>query len=203
MKSFVKTKFIAPDTADDDGIAASQKPAAGDEQTLTIAGVYASAGVATLDVPRRVTITSDGDDSGRTFIVTGTDEFGNAIAETIDGPNSTTVTSMNYFATVTEVAIDDDSTGNLTVGTGSAVKAPISTASRVHVMGVHYVCGSAAGTPLLRDGLGTIAVQWGTVASATVLDQLCFDGLGLRLKNGAYAEFDQTKLTSLTVIYQG
>lgn len=100
--------------ADPDGVCQSQTP--GGAGNLTINGALASAGVATFAVPRHVSITSAANDSGRTFTVTGTDRYGNVVSETITGPNTTTVTGVLNYATITQVAIDAASAGALTVG---------------------------------------------------------------------------------------
>lgn len=102
--------------ADADGVCASQTPAVGGSQSLTIAGALATGGVATMDVARHVSITSDGDDSARTFTVTGTDRYGASISETITGPDTATVTGEVNFKTVTAVTVDDDTAGAITVG---------------------------------------------------------------------------------------
>ena len=86
---------------------------------LTIDGANASGGVATFTVAYAVSVTSDADDSVRTFTITGTDASGNVITETITGPNNTTVYTTSVFKTVTRVAISGASVGNITVGFGS------------------------------------------------------------------------------------
>lgn len=112
----------APDTADADGIATSQSPSgAGD---LTLDGTYASSGTATLDVPRAVSITSDADDSGNTFTVTGTDQYGYDLSEEITGPNTTTTQGAKAFKTVTNVAIDGAAAGNVEAGTADIFGVP-------------------------------------------------------------------------------
>jgi hypothetical protein len=88
-------------SADDNGISLSQTPADGDP--LTINGAYASGGVATLQLPAAVTLTSGDDVSASTFTVTGTDADGNVISEDIAGPNNATTTGLLLFATVTEI----------------------------------------------------------------------------------------------------
>jgi len=105
--------------ADADGICQSQAPAGGGVQSLTINGALASGGVATFDVPRRVSITSSGNDSTRTFVVTGTTFNGASISETITGPNATSVSSTVDFKTVTSVTISNNSVGSITVGTNT------------------------------------------------------------------------------------
>lgn len=111
-----KTITITISATDADGVCQSQTPAAGGAQSLTINGALAASGVATFTQPRHVSITSDGNDSGRTFTVTGTDRNGLALTETITGPNTTTVNGTKNFKTVTAVSVDDDTAGAITVG---------------------------------------------------------------------------------------
>ena len=128
--------FQEPTAADTDGICASQTTSAAANMTLngaltaTINGnsVYApsvSGTAATADGAwaRKIGITSDGNDSGITFTITGTDVNGKALSETVTGPNSTTVystmsTAAN-FKTVTKIATSAATTGNITVGTAA------------------------------------------------------------------------------------
>ena len=128
--------FQEPTAADTDGICASQTTSAAANLTLngaltaTINGnsVYApsvSGTAATADGAwaRKIGITSDGNDSGITFTITGTDVDGKALSETVTGPNSTTVystmsTAAN-FKTVTKIATSAATTGNITVGTAA------------------------------------------------------------------------------------
>ena len=101
--------YTLPRAADPDGIATSQTPgAAGD---LTLNGALVSDGVATIkqtgsDANNRpysrhgqlVTITSAGDDSGRTFTITGETAEGGIRSEEVTGANAGAATSTNYFS---------------------------------------------------------------------------------------------------------
>jgi hypothetical protein len=97
------------------GSASRRPPRPAVRKILTINGALSSGGVATFTAARLITIASASDDSGRTFTVTGTDVNGNAQTETIAGP-ATTVTGTLYFRTVTQVTVDDDTAGAITVG---------------------------------------------------------------------------------------
>ena len=97
-----------------DSICLSQTPSGA--SNLTIAGSLATGGVATMDVPRHVSITSGSDESGDTYTITGTDRAGNALVETITGPSSTTAKGNSNFKTVTTVATSGAATGAITVG---------------------------------------------------------------------------------------
>ncbi len=117
MRPQVITTAVMSDDAD--GISVSQKPAAGGIQSLTITGALAADSVtAIIANAQRVGITSDANDSGVTFSVTGTDADGVVHTESsITGPSSDTVLTTAYFKTVTGVTISGNATGNITVGT--------------------------------------------------------------------------------------
>jgi hypothetical protein len=109
----VNTIILPGVTADDDGIVTAVTPAAGGEQSLTIAGQPPQ--------PIIIDITSDGADSGRTFTVVGTDRFDNVISEEVTGPATGTVQTTKQFKTVTSITVDDDTAGEITVGFAAVV----------------------------------------------------------------------------------
>ena len=108
-------------TASANAICLSQTPSAG---LLTINGALASGGVATLDTPRRVLITTTANESSRTFTITGTNWSGQAISEVITGPNISTGQSVLDYATVTSIRISGNAAGALTVGTNGVASSP-------------------------------------------------------------------------------
>lgn len=107
-------------------ICLAQTPAAGGVQALNINGAAAAGGVATLDTQRQVLITSAGNDAARTFTLTGTDDNGNTISESITpGPNPTVASALHY-KTVTKVTVDGNTAGAITVGTnGVGASVPV------------------------------------------------------------------------------
>lgn len=118
---------IDPIDVDTDGIAESQTPAAGGEQELTLNGALCDLGTAgAFDLYDagyssgiagvRIGITSAADETARTFTVTGTDQNGHAVTETITGANAGVAESTKYFRTISSVAVDDDTAGAITVG---------------------------------------------------------------------------------------
>lgn len=109
-------------TADADGIALSQTPSAG---ALTLNGVLVIAGVAVLDKPRRVLLTTTADETSKTFVFTGTSDGNTVISESVAGVNATTAATLQDFKTVTSITISSNAAGALTVGTnGVASTAP-------------------------------------------------------------------------------
>lgn len=118
--------FDLSTAADADGICQSQTPSGAGE--LTINGALASGGVATLGSgknQRQVLITAVGDESGRTFTVTGTNWDGVTISETITGPNASTAASVLSYQTVTSVEVDAATADAITVGTNGIGDSPL------------------------------------------------------------------------------
>ena len=203
--SDIRSKYFAADTtaADADGVCQSQTPAAGGVQNLTINGALASGGVATFSAARLITITSAGADSGRTFTVTGTDVNGAAQTDTITGPATTTVTGTKYFRTVTQVSVDANTAGAITVGmANNAVE--VIFAGRVRIRGLYFV-HAAAGTVAVRNGgaSGAIGVQLGTVADETIISDVEMREQGILFPDGAYVAYaaNAPAFTSMTAFF--
>ena len=102
-------------------IALSQTPVAG---PLTLNGTLVSGGVATLDLPRRVLVTTTGNESANTFTIYGTNWSGNAISETFLGPNAGTAYSVLDYATVTRITVSANAAAALTIGTNGVASSP-------------------------------------------------------------------------------
>jgi hypothetical protein len=108
----------SPAVADVDGIAVAQAVAGAGNLTLT-------AGAASLDVARNITIDSAGaGDTTQTATVTGTDIYGVTMVEDIAFNGTTEVAGLKAFKTVTQVAIDAATAGNVNVGFGDVLGLP-------------------------------------------------------------------------------
>ena len=112
----MRTESITIAAADANGISVAQTPAGAGELTLT--GALTSTNPHTgktewvADVPRLITITSDGNDSGVAFTITGETANGVRVTEAITGPSSTTVPSVNVYERIVSIAINGAGTGN-------------------------------------------------------------------------------------------
>lgn len=104
-----------------EAITLGQVVVGGGVQELPINGSFASGGVATMDEPRQVQFALSSDETARVFVITGTDSKGNLLIEALRGVNNTTVDTVNRFATVTSIKVDDDLAGVVEVGTGNIV----------------------------------------------------------------------------------
>ena len=133
-------------TTDPNAVAASQTPAAGGIQELTIDGVFASGGIATMDFRREVVISAAADETARVFVVTGTDAKGNQLVEAVAGPNATTASTVRAFTTVTSVKVDDDTAGAIEVGTLAVVATnwlPVNYVAPTFQIGLSLIIGAA------------------------------------------------------------
>ena len=104
--------------ADADGISLSQTPLAAGN--LTITGAYASGGVATIAAAgneRPVVITTNADETSKTFTAYGTNASGNPIQSSVLGVSSSTVEFPLLYRTVTRIAVSAATAGAVTVGT--------------------------------------------------------------------------------------
>jgi len=73
----------------------------------------------TVSAPLQVIVKAGGDESGRTFTVTGTNSEDATLIEELTGPNNSTTTSVNSFKTVTSIAVDAATAGAIEVGTSA------------------------------------------------------------------------------------
>lgn len=173
---------ITPAAIATGAVCAVQSASAGGD--LVINGTLASGGVATLDVPRAVTITTSGDDSGANITITGTDAYGVSLVWTTTGPNAGVTTSPKAFKTVTQVSVDTAVVSTeIAVGMGDRFGFPLKMAKRSDALiwwdGVltttasGFTAADATGSAKSGDVRGTYSVQ--SAADATkVLDMLIF-----------------------------
>lgn len=102
------------DTYDRDGIIEAVTPSG--SGSITLDGDLVSSSVATLTSERKILIYSDADDSGVTFAINGKNSLGTVVTETITGPNTTSVYSVNEYKKIISISISGAGTGNIEVG---------------------------------------------------------------------------------------
>ncbi len=116
MRPIVQTRQLA--AADANAIALDQQLVAAGNLTLNGALVD-SAGIAQIGNQRQVEFESAGNLSAINFTVTGTDESGALISETIAGPNAGVAATILNFGTVTQIAADAAVSTDVEVGTNA------------------------------------------------------------------------------------
>ena len=200
MSSDIQSTFITAAAIDADGI--STAAAVGNNANLVLGGALTSGGAVTFDEPRNVTILSAGDDSGKSFTVTGTDEQGDAATESITGANAGTATGSAFFTTISQIAAVGNPAGNVSAGSGTSVAAPMFK-GRMRLNGLYAVNTGTAGTITFREGsgTGTVKMQFNTVAAADTTEYPDIPDDGILFVGGGYVTYTQTTLSSLTVFY--
>lgn len=113
MRPKINTIACAPTAVDADGVCASQSPGAG---AITLNGALVTDGVATFGAAQKVRLTSGGNDSGLTFVFTGTDANGRPQTESVAGTVSSNSDTTKYFKTVTAITKDGATAGTIVVG---------------------------------------------------------------------------------------
>jgi hypothetical protein len=136
--------------------------------------------------------------------VTGTDVNGNVQTESITGPATTTVTGTKYFRTVTQVSVDANTAGAITVGMANN-SLDVVYAGRARVRGVYLIHTSTAGTLPFRNGgaTGTAMLTVPTPASANSTRDVVIPDEGIMFENGAYITYTAgtTVFSSFTALY--
>jgi hypothetical protein len=108
---------LSPANVDADGVCASQTP--GGAGNLLLNGALVVDGVAVLapsGQERQALFTFAADETGKNFVIVGTNAFGGTITETVAGGVGTAVSTKYYF-TIVSITISAASVGALTVGT--------------------------------------------------------------------------------------
>jgi hypothetical protein len=109
-------------TAAANNICLSQTPAGAGY--LILNGALIVAGVAVLDTPRRILLTTNANETAKTFTVLGTNWAGNSITEVITGVTSSTVASVLDYATVISIYASAATAAAITFGTTTTAASP-------------------------------------------------------------------------------
>lgn len=122
-------RYSLTTSSDDDGIFTDQTISGAGSLTLDGALVQNLEGTdfvlpVTGDGGAQILITSAGNDSGINFTITGENENGLPITDTVVGPNAATETSSQYFSKITDIETDGASAGNVKIGTNGVAATP-------------------------------------------------------------------------------
>ena len=193
--SNVKSKYFEPDGADNDQVSAT-----GSATTLVIAdgGPYGN-------LTETITLTSSADNSGITFVITGTDGNGDAQTETVTGPDSETVNSANKYLTVTSIVASDSITTQIQagiLGTGDLTGQVF--LGRTRIRGITGTSKAVAGNITFTNTsiTGTTLLTIPTTGAVSSIDPYIPDN-GVLFKAGAYINLPAADITGITVFYDG
>lgn len=133
--------------------AAAQAVAAAGNLTQN-GGITAVNGVVTFDVPRTMQfVSSNAGDTTQTATISGIDDFGGKVTETVTLNGTTVVTSKKALVSVNKVAISAATAGNISAGTSNALGLPVAIYKAGQVLKeLQDGAVATAGTFVLADG---------------------------------------------------
>lgn len=123
MRPFVLKKQLAAASAT--AVCAAQTPVSG--TPLAINGSASSGGVATLDTQRQILLTYGDEAAARTLVITGTDDTGFAISETLNVPSGaagTVATEQSFLTVKSALPGGGGWTAAVTLGTNAVGSTP-------------------------------------------------------------------------------
>ena len=201
-RSDVKAVTITADTValDADGI--SVAAAVGNNAALVIGGALASGGAVALSHGRVVTILSAGDDSAKSFTVTGTDVDGDSQTESITGANAGTATGSKYFKTISGISAVGNPAGNVSAGVNGSA-ADVIFAGRARLKGIFLTSTATAGTTNFHNTspVGTTIMGLSSVASATATRDVVIPEEGVLFTAGIYIQYTVSTFLTMTVFH--
>lgn len=140
----------SPTTAAANNVAAAQAVAGA--ANLTLNGTLVTSGVAIFDSPRGMQlVSSNAGDTTQVATITGVDEYGSTVVETITLNGTTIVSTKKAMVAVTRIAMSAVMTGNITVGTSTVLGLPIAVYSAFQIV---------------KEGLDGAVATAGTFAAA-------------------------------------
>lgn len=163
----VFTYSVTPAALSANAIATSQAVAGAGN--LTLAGATVVNGVAVLDFPRAVSVTSsNAGDTTQTATVTGFDAYGQPMTETIAFNGAATIAGRKAFKSVTRIAISAALTGNATAGTTDVMGLPYRATSRNFVLTAQAGAQVTTGTFVAADTTNPATATTGDVRGTYV-----------------------------------
>lgn len=136
----------------------------------------------------KVSITSDGVDSNKTFGITGVKVgavgYDGIVTESVTGPNAGTVYSTNYYTSISSITISAPSTGGIKIGYGGDLAFP-----RARIKGVYFVTnGATGGVTFVAKPSNTVILKLVT-PSGVVSQDMIIPGEGILTTKGANNDF--------------
>lgn len=195
--------YALPRSADADGIATTQTPAGAG--ALTLDGALVSGGVATISrsdsdssgrpysfIGQSVTVTSVGNDSGRTFTIVGKDQDGQSYTEALTGANAGAATTSGYFSEVSSITVD--------AATAAAVTAGIAATFSTPTIPLDHYIGDGVALAVVLGGTATYTVQH---TFDDVQAQVWKDGYTWDAAGGTWIDHDSTDFVDGTATADG
>ena len=186
---------VSPDSDDDFFFASATIAASG---TLSLR----ANDIGTNGTGYKVSITSSGNDSGKTFGITGVKVGAvgsdGIVQEVVTGPNTPTVYSANYYTSIKSITISAASAGAIKIGYGGDLAFP-----RTRLKGVYFVSNGSSGSIVFTAKPSNKVLLNLAVPSGTLSQDMMIPGEGIlttKSRDGDFAIMTLTNLTHATVI---
>jgi hypothetical protein len=147
----------------------------------------------------KVSLTTAGDESGVNFTVVGTGVNGLPITETFAGPDSaTTITTTNYFSSVSSISVDAGTGAAVTLGYGLDFALP-----RTRIKGFYFTGAANAGSVIVTRAsdsrvLLNLATPAGTGTSGTMY--MAAEGILVGSGLNEFATVARSSVASVTFV---
>ena len=152
-----------------------------------------------------VTITSTGNNAGRTFVVVGKDANGAAATSAATtGPNAGTVSVAGTWTEVTSITASGSITTDISAGITSGATTGIIFAGRTRVRSMTGVAGGGAGVVFIKNGSATSGQNRLIldVDSGSTIDPYISDD-GLLCEDGTFFAYAGTEVVGLSIQFDG
>ena len=190
--------------------AATNADTSADPSVTTFGGSSATATYKQMDfgtTARTITMTAASDESTKTFTIFGQDLDGNALTETISGPNATTGTFTNLYTKVFGIECNEGaSAGNIKFGVVAANDTVGTTIfggdMRLRKFYITFPASAAAVEFKSGSENGTTFYKYQPPVTSADNDHVSVPPDGLLIKSGTYIVYDQSAaFTNITVFY--
>jgi hypothetical protein len=155
---------------------------------------------------RTVTLTAAGNESSKTFTIFGEDSNGDALTETITGPNATTATFTKLYTKIFGIECNEGaSVGNIKFGVITA-NDTVGTAifggdMRLREFYITFPASAAAVEFRSVSENGTTFYKYQPPTTSADNDRVSVPEDGLLIKSGTYIVCDLSLITNITVFY--
>jgi hypothetical protein len=150
----------------------------------------------------KVSITSDGAESGTIFTITGVKVgavgYDGVVTETVNGPSATVVYSTNYYTQINSISISAASNGGVKIGYGGDLAFP-----RTRIKGLVYLSAATTGSiTFTAQPSNRVILKVNTPASTSSAHDVMIPPEGIlttKSNQGDYAVMSLSQVSDITV----
>ena len=165
-------------TAADNGTGTTTITFVSSTVTANVSGITSDGG---MQAACALSCHSAGDDSGKTWAITGTDVLGNAQTETLTGGNGGAVLSAKTYQTVTSMVLSSASAGACKIGVDESGLISVALRSTFN----EYPLGQTSSTSNKNLANNIVIPAWSRITDIRFIVNTAFDTAGFDMQVGA------------------